>query len=147
MSQPAKPAPVQFYIDADVLGLARILAQVRSDVTYPGDPGGRVKGGRVRAACSIADVSTRDDVWIPETARRGWLIITRDRRIQEHRAEIEAVRVSGARMVTLAGAEAVDTFHQLEALMCNWRQILRLLDREGPFIFIATRTTLREFPL
>lgn len=147
MSPPAKPAPVQFYVDADVLGLARILVQVRGDVTYPGDPGGKVKGGRIRAACPVADPSTRDDVWIPETARQGWLVITRDRRIQEHRAEIEAVRVSGARMLTLAGAEAVDTFHQLEALMCNWRQILRLLDREGPFIVIATRTTLREFPL
>jgi PIN like domain len=91
-------------------------------------------------------MSTRDEVWIPEAARQGWLIITRDRRIQEHRAEIEAVRVSGARMVTLAGAEAVDTFHQLEALMCNWRQILRLTSRPGPFICIATRTRLRDFP-
>jgi len=50
-------------------------------------------------------------------------------------------------LVTLAGAEAVDTFNQLEALMCNWRQILRLLDRPGPFICIATRTTLRDLPL
>jgi len=31
--------------------------------------------------------------------------------------------------------------------MCNWRQILRLLERPSPFIFIATRTTLRELPL
>jgi hypothetical protein len=73
--------------------------------------------------------------------------MARDRRIQEHRAEIEAIRVSGARMVTLAGAEAVDTFNQLEALMCNWRQILRLLDQPGPFIHIATRTKLRKLPL
>lgn len=83
----------------------------------------------------------------PETARQGWLIIIRDRRIQEHRAEIDAVRNSGARMITLAGAEAVDTFSQLEALMCNWRQIQRLLARSGPYIYIATRTKLRELPL
>jgi hypothetical protein len=147
MNRPAKPAPVQFYIDADVLGLAKILVQTRADVTYPGDPGGPVKGGRIRAACTIKDTATRDSVWIPETARQGWIIITRDRRIQEHRAEIEAVRTSGARMITLAGAEAVDTFHQLEALMCNWRRILSLAGRPGPFICIVTRTTLREFPL
>ena len=147
MTRPAKPAPVQFYLDADVLGLAKILVQVRGDVTYPGDPGGRVKGGRARAACPIGDAATPDHVWIPETARQGWLIITRDRHIQEHRAEIQAVKSSGARMITLAGPEAVNTFNQLEALMCNWRQIQRLLDRRGPFIFIATRTTLREFPL
>ncbi|WP_406079027.1 hypothetical protein [Micromonospora sp. NBC_00858] len=34
-----KPAEVRFYIDADLLGLARVLAGLRSDVTYPGDPG------------------------------------------------------------------------------------------------------------
>lgn len=146
MSRPVKPAPVQFYLDADVLGLAKILVQVRGDVTYPGDPGGPVKGGRIRPACTIKDTATRDSVWIPETARQGWLIITRDRRIQEHRAEIGAVRNSGARMITLAGAEAVDTFSQLEALMCNWRQIQRLLARSGPYIYIATRTKLRELP-
>ena len=36
----AKPADVRFYIDADVPGLAKMLVQVRPDVTYPGDPGG-----------------------------------------------------------------------------------------------------------
>ena len=147
MNRPAKPAPIQFYLDADVLGLAKILVQVRGDVTYPGDPGGKVKGGRVRAACPITDTATRDHVWIPETTRHRWLIITRDRHIQEHRAEIAAVKASGARMVTLAGPEAVNTFSQLEALMCNWRHIQRLLERPGPFIYIATRTKLRELPL
>ena len=94
MNRPAKPAPVQFYLDADVLGLAKILIQIRGDVTYPGDPGGKVKGGRVRAACPVTDAATPDRVWIPETARQGWLIITRDRHIQEHRAEIAAVKSS-----------------------------------------------------
>jgi PIN like domain len=95
MSRPAKPAPVQFYLDADVLGLAKILVQVRGDVTYPGDPGGPVKGGRVRPACTIKDTATRDSVWIPETARQGWFIITRDPADSERRAEIDAVRTSG----------------------------------------------------
>ncbi len=36
---PAKPATVRFYFDADVLGLAKTVAQLRSDVMYPGDPG------------------------------------------------------------------------------------------------------------
>jgi hypothetical protein len=35
-------AAVRFYIDADLLGLAKILVQVRSDVTYPGDSGGEL---------------------------------------------------------------------------------------------------------
>jgi hypothetical protein len=36
MSKPAKPATVHYYVDADVLGLAKILVQIRGDVTYPG---------------------------------------------------------------------------------------------------------------
>ncbi len=68
MSKPAKPAIVRYYVDADVLGLAKILVQIRGDVT---------KGGRVRAPCPITDVGTADHVWITETARQEWLIITR----------------------------------------------------------------------
>jgi hypothetical protein len=83
----------------------------------------------------------------PETARHGWVIITRDRHIQDHRAEIEAVRTSGARMVNLAGDEAVDTFAQLEVLMCQWRRVTGLLEETGPFIYVLTRTTLRQIPL
>ena len=30
-----RPATVRFYVDADVLGLAKILVQIRADVTYP----------------------------------------------------------------------------------------------------------------
>ena len=108
MNTRPRPAPVHYYVDADLLGLAKILVQMMPNVTYPGDPGGSVKGGRARAACTITDPATLDEVWIPETARQEWLIITRDRHIQDHRAEIEAVRSSGARMVNLAGDDAKD---------------------------------------
>lgn len=32
----AVQADIRFYVDADVLGLAKLLVQVRNDVTYPG---------------------------------------------------------------------------------------------------------------
>jgi hypothetical protein len=147
MIKPARPAIVSFYVDADVLGLAKVLAGIRPDVTYPGDAGGAVKGGRVRAACPITDTWTPDSVWIPECARRRWLIITRDRHIQEHRAEVHAVRANGARMVVLGGDEARDTFHQLEVIMCQWRKIEALVGQDGPFIYVATRTALRKVSL
>ncbi|HEX4833184.1 MAG TPA: hypothetical protein VH478_19055 [Trebonia sp.] len=128
-------------------GVGKILAELRPDVTYPGDPGGRVKGGRVRPPCTITDAGTLDEVWIPETARQGWLIITRDHHIQDHRAEIEAVRSSGARMVNLVGDEAIDRFAQMEVIMCQWRRISALPDEKGPFIYSATRTTFRPLDL
>jgi hypothetical protein len=100
-----RPATVRFYFDADVLGLAKVMVKLRSDVTYPGDPGGVVHR-RERLPCSITSPATPDEIWIPETARQGWLIITRDSRIQHHQAELDAVRNSGARMITLASDEA-----------------------------------------
>jgi hypothetical protein len=57
MTKPAKPATVNFYLDADVLGLAKVLVTIRSDVTHPGDPGGQVKGRRIRPPCVITDTA------------------------------------------------------------------------------------------
>jgi hypothetical protein len=89
-----KPAEVRFYLDADILGLAHVLARLRADVTYPGDPGAVIQK-RERPPCPIASTVTPDRDWIREVAARGWLIVTRDKRIQDHRAEIAAVRQSG----------------------------------------------------
>jgi hypothetical protein len=33
--RPGKPAVLRFYLDADVLGFAKILVQVRADVPIP----------------------------------------------------------------------------------------------------------------
>jgi len=143
---PAKPAAVRFYFDADVLGLAHVVAALRSDATYPGDPGAVIKR-RERPACPVADPTTKDDVWIPRVASLGWLIITRDSRIQQHRAEIAAVRASDARMVALAGDEARGTWQQLEILMRQWRAVEDLVVRPGPFIYTATHSAFRAVGL
>lgn len=142
----AKPAKVRFYLDADVLGLAHLVCQLRSGTTYPGDFGAVIQR-RERPPCVITSPGVKDPVWIPQVAEQGWLIITRDRRIQDHRAEIQAVRDSGAKMVTLTSADAGSTWAQLEVLMSQWRRIERLALEEGPFVWTASRTVLREFPL
>ncbi|MFV2083603.1 hypothetical protein [Micromonospora sp. LOL_021] len=89
----------------------------------------------------------RDSEWIPEVAGRGWLIITRDRHIQEHRLEIAAVREHRAKMVALTAADAGSVFGQLEVVMSRWRDIERCLAEPRPFIYAATRTTMRQIPL
>lgn len=146
MTAKVKPAGVRFYFDADVLGLAKVIDKLRADITYPGDPGGEVHR-RLREPCPITTTATPDKVWIPEVAARRWLIITRDSRIREHRAEVEAVKRHGARMVALSGREAVNRWDQLEVLMCQWRRIEALVDRPGPFIERATRTGLSSVRL
>lgn len=146
MSPRGRQATVRFYFDADVLGLAKLLVQIRPDVTFPGDPGGTVHR-RARPPSPITSTAVPDSEWIPEVSRRGWMIVTRDSRIQDHRSEIAAVRESDARMVALAGRDALGVWDQLEVVMTQWRAIERLLDDEGPFIYRVTRTALRRVAL
>jgi hypothetical protein len=122
-----------------VLGVAKVLAQLRPDITYPGDPGAVIHR-KQRPPCPVSSTAVLDTDWIPIVATAGWLIITRDSRIQEHRAEIAAVRDNGAKMVALSGRDATTTWNQLEVLFSQWRAIEPLADRDGPFIYAATRT-------
>lgn len=141
-----KAADVRLYVDADILGLAKLLVQVRNDVTYPGDPGGELFRRR-RPPCPVATPAAKDVEWLPIVCANRWLIITRDWHINDHRKEIAAVREHGARMVTLASKEAKTKFAQLELFMCQWRNIEALLGKPGPFIYEATRSRLKAVSL
>jgi hypothetical protein len=103
-----RAAAVRFYFDADILGLGKLISTVRADVTFPGDPGG-VLHKRLRPPCPIATPHTRDLDWIPVVARARWIAITRDRHIQDHRAELAAVREHRLRLVALSAPEARTT--------------------------------------
>lgn len=46
-------------------------------------------------------------------------------------------------MVALAGPNARTKFEQLEVVMSHWRKIERCATEQGPFIYVATRTTFR----
>jgi PIN like domain len=80
-------------------------------------------------------------------AARGWLILTRDRHIREHRLEIDAVRAHRAKMIALTGGEAGNTFAQLEVVMCQWRAIEGCWNEPAPFIYAATRSRLKKIDL
>lgn len=138
--KPPKPATVRFYFDADILGLAKVVAPLRADITYPGDPGAVIHK-RKREPCPIQPAV--DDVdWLPYVADKGWLIVTRDANIRENRAEIAAVIENGAKLVALASSDAGDKWTQLEVLMSQWRAIEKLQDLSGPFVYEAYRTKL-----
>jgi hypothetical protein len=109
-----RAAQVRFYVDADILGLGKILGALRNDVTYPGDPGA-VLHKRHRAPWPSADVLDTD--WIPEVAARGWLIVTRDSMILQNCNEIAAIRENNAKMVALNQRDAQTKWGQLEVFM------------------------------
>lgn len=133
-------AQIDYYFDADILGLAKIVMMLRSDVTYPGDLGGVIHN-RERPPCFIYDTNVKDHVWIPRVADRGWSIITRDKRILDKTAERKAVLEHKAKVLTLVGEGAMTKWGQLEILMCRWRDIEKLGSDTGPFIYALYRTS------
>lgn len=141
-----RTAQVRFYVDADILGLGKILGGLRNDVTYPGDPGALIYR-RQRPACLITDPATLDTDWIPQVARHGWLIITRDSKIAENRNEIAAVRENSAKMVALNQQDARTKWGQLEVFMTQWRRIEAVVTDPGPFIWRTSRTAMTAIPL
>jgi hypothetical protein len=70
VSPRTRPADVCFYLDADVLGLAKVIAGLRFDATFPGDLGATIHRHE-RPPCPISDPATPDRTWIPEVAERG----------------------------------------------------------------------------
>ena len=126
--------PVRFYVDADILGMAKALVQVRSDVTYPGDP-----GSADRPPCSISP-GTKDPIWIPQVAAEGWVIITRDRHLMHRPDELAAIRNNGAKVVRLETRHDLTKWLQLEIVVTQWRKIEDLVGLPGPWIYRASRT-------
>jgi hypothetical protein len=141
-----RAARVRIYIDADIRGLGKIIGDLRNDVTYPGDPGAVIHK-RLRPPCPITSQAMLDLDWIPEVAGRGWLIVTRDSRISQHRSEIAAVRENNAKMVALNQEDAKTKWGQLEIFMTQWRRIEALIDEPGPLIVRASRTTMTPISL
>ena len=137
-------AAIRFYVDADLLALARSLVAARYDVTYPGDPGDR---RRNRPPCQIDDPATEDSVWIPAVAAHGWVVISRDLKIVRKPVEIEAVRASNLRLVIVDTRRDPTTWGELRVVTAQWNKIEGLTDLVGPFAYLATLTTFRRLEL
>lgn len=80
-----------------------------------------------------AEERISDVDWIAEGAERGWILLTKDRRIRYVPAELEAVSEHRARVFCLAlrklkGAE------QAECFRANINRIIGRARRPGPFI-------------
>lgn len=114
-------------------------------MTYPGDPGAMIHK-KSRPASPVA-LGAADTAWIPIVSSRRWLIISRDRAIQESLSELTAVREHGAKMVCLTGDSSATKWTQLEAVMAQWPRIEKLTDRDGPFVFKATRASFNEIDI
>lgn len=132
---------VRYYVDADLLGLAHVLAALRPDLTYPGDPGGTVKK-RTRPPCPVTSPGVADREWLPVVGQQGWAALARDRRIERRPAERTAVIAHGVKLFAITSPEQLDKWRRLEIVMSRWRDIEELAGQSGPFIYRVTRTTV-----
>jgi hypothetical protein len=137
---------IRFYVDADLIGLGKLLVQVRTDVTYAGDPGGIGIDRRLRPPSPVTP-GVLDVDWIPIIAGNGWIVITKDRHMRSRPAEQELIRDAKARHVRIEGPPTqrkLRKWDQLLILLNQWQAIERLLDETGPWIYVASRTRLRR---
>jgi hypothetical protein len=137
---------LRFYIDADLLGVAKVLATVRSDVTFPGDPGGLGADGLNRPACTVKP-SDKDVDWLGVVTGQGLTVITRDRHIRSRPAEKQAIVEHSARVITLDGRRGLRKWDQLEIIVTQWRKFEELSELPGPWVYTASRTGCRRFDL
>ena len=137
----------RWYIDADTLGLAHVLIRARHDVTFPGDDGTRHSARWTLPPCPIQQTSARDTEWIPQVAAAGMAIISRDAAISRRRVEKDAVLAAGAQMFAITDPGQLRVWDPLEIVMHRWRDMERLRERSGPYIFAVSRTRLTEIDL
>jgi len=137
----------RWYIDADTLGLAHVLIRARHDVTFPGDDGMRHTSRWTLPPCPIQQTSVHDTEWIPQVAATGMAIISRDAAISRRRVEKDAVLAAGAQMFAITDPAQLRVWDLLEIVMHRWRDMERLRERPGPYIFAVTRTRMSEIDL
>ena len=77
---------------------------------------------------------TIDQEWIPQVARAGWVIITRDKRIERRPHELRTVRDNGGRMFAITSPEQLSKWGQLEILMRCWRDLEEKAVQPGPYV-------------
>jgi PIN like domain len=91
---PATPQVARWFVDENSLGVAKALAYVRGDITWPGAPDGPVSAGAA------------DTNWLPIIGRAGLIVLTRDKRIRSRPLERQALLDHNVRACFLTNAAA-----------------------------------------
>jgi hypothetical protein len=84
---------LRFFLDENLLGLAKAMEIARRDVVHPGHP--------LLPAVPLGALGTQ---WIPTVAAAGLVVIGRDRRIRTKPAELALLRQHRLRVFWIAGS-------------------------------------------
>lgn len=119
----------RFFVDENVIGLGRALAEARSDVLHPGHP-----------ALPDVPLKTLDPDWIPIVANRGLIVLGRDKKIRRKQGERELWQEHGLRVIALTGTNDMSTWQMLELVVKQWTKMETFVKKAGPGPWWATWT-------
>jgi uncharacterized protein with PIN domain len=78
---------------------------------------------------------TTDEEWLPIVGERGWILITRDKKIRRRPAEIDAYRRNGIGGFVLTG-KSLEGWKIIRQLVNRWEKIKELArSTRKPFLF------------
>lgn len=130
--------PARFFVDENDLALGKLLAQLHSDVAFPGHP-------------SLPEVSrgSLDEDWLPVVGAQALAVITRDQRIRYRPVEKQVWLNHRLRGFVLTGRRSQSTADSLSLLVKHWARIEDLLLKRphGPWMYAVTIERLREITL
>lgn len=120
----------RFFVDENVIGLGRALAEARDDVLHPGHP-------------DLPDVprGTLDPDWLPTIAALELIVLTRDKRMRYKPGERQLLLEHGLRVVALTGTKNMTTWEMLELVVRGWAKLERLVKDQGAGPWWASWTT------
>ncbi|MBI2774083.1 MAG: DUF5615 family PIN-like protein [Chloroflexi bacterium] len=76
-----------------------------------------------------------DTEWIPEVARRGWVVVTRDKHIRTRPLELDALRSHGLRVFIFSQKRDPDRWGWVELVVRRWLELKRFTETNGrPFV-------------
>ncbi len=74
-------------------------------------------------------------MWIPEVAERGWILVTRDKKIRSRPLEVEALVRSGLSGFVFMQKREPDLWGWIELVVRRWKEIkLRADSERRPFL-------------
>lgn len=102
MASPPEPEPYVFFVDRS-LGKRAVVEPLR------------VAGEVVEVHDDHFPIDCGDDEWIASVTTKGWIILSKDKRVRKRSGHLEALRAAGACVFVLTsgdtrGAENADAF-------------------------------------
>jgi hypothetical protein len=111
-----------YFTDENTLGLGKLLRRAgREDVLYPG-----------HEDWPEVPLGTGDLDWMPEVARRGLVVLTRDRRIRTRPAELRIYIEHGIRSVWLGAKQDLGPHEQFALFPEHEDRLGREITKRGP---------------